>query len=229
MKAERCINVCIQWQIFRIQMLQPIFLSIIFLIKLNFIHNIPSWSFFITFSNSDIHSTIFHLPIEFPWMCFKHSCAFFCLESLVVDRGPRNAAKITPHNRPHVTDFWGAQKLPLCENRTKGTSSQGLSFIKDIWLIVTVGISYIWCLVMIWLLVLSCGRWTRWWRGSWMWVVLGLPPHVFAKLSWLVFSRGLASAIIFNPQNNSRNYSMVLAVTFSSYNKITSQEIVPHY
>ena len=85
MKAERCINVCIQWQIFRIQMLQPIFLSIIFLIKLNFIHNIPSWSFFITLSNSDIHSTIFHLPIEFPWMCFKHSCAFFCLESLAVD------------------------------------------------------------------------------------------------------------------------------------------------
>lgn len=37
--------------------------------------------------------------------------------------GPRNTAKITPHNRPHARDFFG-KRLPLSEGRKGGAGRE---------------------------------------------------------------------------------------------------------
>lgn len=140
-----------------------------------------------------------HLPSAYwiLWMCFNHSCASYCWGVLVVVRGPRNATKITPYNRSHVTDLLSTQKLPLCENGERGTSSEGFSFINDMTCSCSGNVLHLVpsddMIAVVELLKISKGStWFLNVGGAW------LPALVFSKFSWLVFSRGLANVILFN-------------------------------
>lgn len=49
------------------------------------------------------------------WKMGKH----ILLSVILAIRGPRNAAKITPHNRPHAKYLRGPERLPLSRNERR--------------------------------------------------------------------------------------------------------------